>query len=614
MLPVVLLMLVLIGLLAASFAFHVNARLNATQVTINRVQTRLAAESCVEKIKLVLRDDRMNINRWYDNIEEFHRIIVWKPGGDETIWDTNEEYEDDPNERLVYRCSLVGDDFTDDEEAIRIGVTDEGAKLNINTATRDQLLVLMRQAIGDREDLDPSDVVDAILDWRDEDSDPRTEEGDTEGLYYDGLVRPYKVKNGPFDTIEELLRVKGMDGRVLYGEDYDRNGLLSPNEDDGDERFPPDNTDGFLNLGLLPYVTVHSREFNVSNDERDRINIYDSDQRSLREKLSEAFEDDSAKVAFVLRAAQQQQNNGGGNGNNNGGGSGNSGGGRNRNRGQTDNAAGNGGGDAGGAATDEQGRPMTQRPTDKSDRLAQQRPDRSGAPAAGGGDPPASGADAGTTTADDGTTDAGMAGSAQDSTGADGTNAADGDEDDGTAGSGGGGGGQSGRAITTPAQLLKDLAGGGGSPFTVQDLPVLMDRLSVNPPRGETPGVINVNTAPAPVLRCLPGVSEEQVTAILNIRGGLDSEAKATTAWLVIEEVMDLDEYIALAPQITARGTQFTVESLGYADFMGMVTRLQVILEMRGPLVQAMYHRDLTHLGGRYPIREQDLETIRGER
>ena len=47
---------------------------------------------------------------------------------------------------------------------------------------------------------------------------------------------------------------------------------------------------------------------------------------------------------------------------------------------------------------------------------------------------------------------------------------------------------------------------------------------------------------------------------------------------------------------------------------MGMVTRLQVVVEMRGPLVQAVYHRDLTHLGGHYPIREDDLEAIRGQR
>ncbi|RJP34973.1 MAG: hypothetical protein C4547_10165, partial [Phycisphaerales bacterium] len=195
------------------------------------------------------------------------------------------------------------------------------------------------------------------------------------------------------------------------------------------------------------------------------------------------------------------------------------------------------------------------------------------------------------------------------------TGEGDGDEDDGAEGSGeGGSGDQDDRLIRTPAQLLKDLEGVGRSPFTVEDLPVLMDRLSVDPPRGEAKGLINVNTAPAPVLRCIPGLSEEQVAAILSIRAGLDSEAKATTAWLVLEDVMDLDEYIEIAPLITARGTQFTVEALGYADFMGMVTRLQVILEMRGPLVQAVYHRDLTHLGGRYPIREQDLETIRGER
>ena len=147
-----------------------------------------------------------------------------------------------------------------------------------------------------------------------------------------------------------------------------------------------------------------------------------------------------------------------------------------------------------------------------------------------------------------------------------------------------------------------------------EDLPILMDRLTVNQPRMESPGLININTAPFLVLKCIQGLSEEQIAGILATRDALDSEVKATTAWLVTEDVLSLEKFIEIAPLITARGTQFTIEALGYADFMGMVTRLQVVVEMRGPLVQAVYHRDLTHLGGHYRIREDDLEAIRGQR
>ena len=95
------------------------------------------------------------------------------------------------------------------------------------------------------------------------------------------------------------------------------------------------------------------------------------------------------------------------------------------------------------------------------------------------------------------------------------------------------------------------------------------------------------------------------------MRRTLNAEEKATTAWLVISEVLDLSTYEQIEPLITARGQQFMVESLGYADHIGTVTRLQVIVDMVGPIAQTMYYRDLTKLGGHYPIREEDLEAVR---
>ena len=41
-----------------------------------------------------------------------------------------------------------------------------------------------------------------------------------------------------------------------------------------------------------------------------------------------------------------------------------------------------------------------------------------------------------------------------------------------------------------------------------------------------------------------------------------------------------------------------------------MVTRLQVVVDMAGPIAQVIYYRDLSYLGSRYPIREEDLETL----
>lgn len=133
----------------------------------------------------------------------------------------------------------------------------------------------------------------------------------------------------------------------------------------------------------------------------------------------------------------------------------------------------------------------------------------------------------------------------------------------------------------------------------------------VPPDKADVPGLININTAPPLVLRCIRGLSAEQVATIVEMRGSLDAEAQATTAWLVTHEVVDKETYAKVAPRITARGQQFTIESLGYADHIGMVSRLQVVIDMAGPIAQTLYYRDLTQLGGHYPIREEDLEAVR---
>ncbi len=139
-----------------------------------------------------------------------------------------------------------------------------------------------------------------------------------------------------------------------------------------------------------------------------------------------------------------------------------------------------------------------------------------------------------------------------------------------------------------------------------------MDRTTTLPPEQRTLiGLININTAPALVLRCIDGLTEEQISAILEARGGLDPETMGTTAWLVTEEVVDLGTFERIAPQITARGQQFRIESLGYAEHIGMVTRLEVVVDMLGSIAETVYYRDLTYLGGHYPIREEDLENMR---
>ncbi len=172
-------------------------------------------------------------------------------------------------------------DNEDDFNNIQLGnylftvkVIDEAGKLNINTATKEQLLTLPDMT---------EEIVSAIMDWRDGDEDQTT--GGAEGGYYQNLPFKYQIRNGNLRTIRELILVRGVTGRLLYGEDTNLNGRLDSNERDGEARPPDDNEDGRLDKGWIEYLTCYSYDKNVDADGNRRVNINQADANELKESL-----------------------------------------------------------------------------------------------------------------------------------------------------------------------------------------------------------------------------------------------------------------------------------------------------------------------------------------
>jgi general secretion pathway protein K len=58
-------------------------------------------------------------------------------------------------------------------------------------------------------------LTDTIQDWRD--TDPLVRLHGAENDYYQGLPVPYPAKDGPFDSIEELLLIRGVTPALFYG-------------------------------------------------------------------------------------------------------------------------------------------------------------------------------------------------------------------------------------------------------------------------------------------------------------------------------------------------------------------------------------------------------------
>jgi DNA uptake protein ComE-like DNA-binding protein len=160
----------------------------------------------------------------------------------------------------------------DETKPVLWGIDDEASKINLNTAPRDVLLKLPKMT---------EQIVDAILDWRDTDATPGA--SGAENAYYNGLNPPYNCKSQPFETLEELLYVRGVTPEILFGEDFNLNGTLEPNENDGDQQWPPDNRDGRLDPGLWSLCTVWSSDQNVDAEGRARVNLNTAQADALQQ-------------------------------------------------------------------------------------------------------------------------------------------------------------------------------------------------------------------------------------------------------------------------------------------------------------------------------------------
>ena len=164
----------------------------------------------------------------------------------------------------------------DDDLELTFGLVDEGAKLNLNTATAAMLAKLPRMTDA---------LAAAVVDWRDTDSNPS--ENGAEDDIYARLTPPYRCKNAPFESIEELRMVYGFTRDILYDEDANMNAVLDHNEDDEDATAPHDNHDGKLDRGVLAYVTVHSRQPNTRTNGDPKVNVADVDVPALARLMTE---------------------------------------------------------------------------------------------------------------------------------------------------------------------------------------------------------------------------------------------------------------------------------------------------------------------------------------
>ncbi|MCX5772133.1 MAG: type II secretion system protein GspK [Candidatus Hydrogenedentes bacterium] len=123
---------------------------------------------------------------------------------------------------------------------------------------------------------------DAILDWLDVDDEPRPEGAESD--YYESLETPYACKNGPMESIEELLLIAGITPEIYFdlNRDPDETQELRQQED---PLYP---------LSSLPDLLT------VCGSIKGKINI-----NTARPELLMALFQDPAAVDTIVAAQQQ---------------------------------------------------------------------------------------------------------------------------------------------------------------------------------------------------------------------------------------------------------------------------------------------------------------------
>ena len=172
----------------------------------------------------------------------------------------------------------------------RLGPLDEHSKLNVNRLGRGELLNLEDMSL---------DVADAVIDWRDDD-DEVTGIG-AESDWYRNRDSGYRPRNADFRHVSELELVAGIWPERLRGEDWNLNGRLDPNEDDGDASFPDDNADGVLDGGWATVLTASSRSSGRTASGEPRLDLRTAEEDEVLDRLGLDGEQAKALVAYAQR-------------------------------------------------------------------------------------------------------------------------------------------------------------------------------------------------------------------------------------------------------------------------------------------------------------------------
>jgi type II secretory pathway component PulK len=188
----VLLVLALLGVIGAEFAYSMRLEAGSVRALKEGITAELLAEAALEQaVREIVADS----------------AFAWVAAdGQLTFFGRDRQ----PIERLLRsKVSLGGGQFS-------YRLTDEEARLNLNTSPPDRIDRLL-QALG--LDKITRDIIgDSIQDWRDPNEEHRLNGAESED-YYLKLPVPYRSANRNLEATRELLQIRGVTPEIFFGID-----------------------------------------------------------------------------------------------------------------------------------------------------------------------------------------------------------------------------------------------------------------------------------------------------------------------------------------------------------------------------------------------------------
>ncbi|MFT7630101.1 MAG: hypothetical protein ACI87E_001106 [Mariniblastus sp.] len=294
LLLIVLVTIIILSLSAYTFTALMQTEEEAARLVTKQLQSKCLADSGMDFVRLYLSNSRLTIREkggLWDNPQYFQAIPV-------------ADGATDPNNVGYFSVATSSLDEEGQADGQRFGLIDESSKINLNTLPHGEAL-LQLQGLEVRDILMTlpemnEEIADAILNWLDADDDPR--DFDSESGYYQSLDPAYDPKNGPMDSLDEMLLIRGVTPELLFGMDTNRNGLLDPEEMVGTD---VSSTEADMYLGWANYLTLYSNESNLTAEGLPRINVNGDDLEQLYDDLKSAFDDDWANFIIYYRCSPE---------------------------------------------------------------------------------------------------------------------------------------------------------------------------------------------------------------------------------------------------------------------------------------------------------------------